>query len=133
MLSFISARSMEYKKLFTSPEGCDTISMRHSLISFQQAYVFLVKTYASISCLLGMNCVATEVELRFSVRSFGCALFILEADAMDTDKISEETYKQAFETLSFAVNEAVCLIMTALAECEDVFLKTIEQRNETFS
>lgn len=39
----------------------------------------MVKTYALIChFLLGVNCVATEVGLRFSVRSFGCVLFYLE-------------------------------------------------------
>ncbi len=38
----------------------------------------MVKAYV-LMChiLLGVNCVATEVRLRFSVRSFGCVLFYL--------------------------------------------------------
>lgn len=41
----------------------------------------MVKAYALIChSLLGVNCVATEVRLRFSVRSSGCVLFYLEGN-----------------------------------------------------
>ena len=55
------------------------IPLRHNLILQFIGKVFLsflVKTYALLSIPLGMNCVAIESELRFSVRGFGFAPFL---------------------------------------------------------
>ena len=51
--------------------------LRHSLIIFP-AGILLVKMYAWSSYPAGNELCRNRTELRFSVRSFGCALFIFK-------------------------------------------------------
>ncbi len=45
---------------------------------------------------------------------------------MDFEKIGEESYKEAFQIMAVALNEASRILMTAAAACEDLFMKAIE-------
>ena len=49
---------------------------------------------------------------------------------MDPEKIGELTYKEAFQILSVAMDDAVRIIMTAAVKCEDLFMKAIEDSRQ---
>ena len=49
---------------------------------------------------------------------------------MDFEKIDEVTYKEAYQVMAVALNEAVRILMTAATYCEDLFLKAIEESAE---
>ena len=46
---------------------------------------------------------------------------------MDYEKIGEKTYKEAFQILAVALNEMSRILMTAATECDDLFMKAIEE------
>ena len=67
-----------FAKVFIKCADCGIIFPATQLNIFRVG-ILLVKTYALMFyTLLGVNCVATEVKHRFSVRNFCCALFYFQ-------------------------------------------------------
>ena len=96
----------------------------------------MVKTHPPFGILITaeMNCVAANEAMRFSVRSFGCALFILGGDCM-------ADYKKMYITLCAAVDKAIdqleklpcsapqtMLLKNALLEAEEIYIQTEEKK-----